>query len=369
PLIALAEHEGHAVTSSEPFYSQYRENRSNKISRTALFTDRSLYRPGQVIHYKGIATATGPSDGENRVLSNEAITVFFFDTNGKQIAKHDHRTNDYGSFSGTFTDHVGRLTGQMTIRTFDPPGTTQINVEEYKRPKFIVEMSTPENAVKLGSEVKLPGKATSYSGIGIGNAAIKWRVTRVAQMPSWYGWWQPAQEQAISHGTATTAPDGSFSVEFTAKPDLKIPEKNEPTFLFKIIADVTDSTGETRVAQRVIRVGYAALQVSVSSEEWQTPQRPVTLTISTHSLAGDPAPAQGTVTLHALKQPAKVQRASLSNPTWYRRPNRHSPPTDPSNPESWELGESVTQRQFSSDNGGAARVDVHLPAGFYRATV
>ena len=55
------------------------------------------------------------------------------------------------------------------------------------------------------------------------------------------------QSQEIAHGTATTKPDGSFDVKFTAKPDSGVAPKDEPTFRYTIYADVTDTTGETQV--------------------------------------------------------------------------------------------------------------------------
>ena len=58
--------------------------------------------------------------------------------------------------------------------------------------------------------------------------------------------------------------DGSFKIEFTAKPDPKVLEKDEPTFVFQINADVTDSAGETRSADRGIRVGYTALEAMLT---------------------------------------------------------------------------------------------------------
>ena len=36
--------------------------------------------------------------------------------------------------------------------------------------------------------------------------------------------------------------DGSFTVTFTAKPDLSVPEKDDPHFHFTVYADVTDTT-------------------------------------------------------------------------------------------------------------------------------
>jgi len=93
----------------------------------------------------------------------------------------------------------------------------------------------------------------------VDGAEVKYRVVREVRMPWWWGWWGRGpqnQSQDIAHGMARTQTDGSFKIEFTAKPDPTILETNEPTFIFHLTTDVTDSAGETRSADHDIRVGY-----------------------------------------------------------------------------------------------------------------
>ena len=75
-----------------------------------------------------------------------------------------------------------------------PRGSSSINVEEYKRPKFEVAIKAPEVAGKLNGEVALTGKATAYTGAAINDAKVKWRVVREVRYPAWWGWhywWRP----------------------------------------------------------------------------------------------------------------------------------------------------------------------------------
>ncbi len=175
--------------------------------------------------------------------------------------------------------------------------------------------------------------------------------------------------KAIAHGTAVTEPDGTFDVAFTAAADHAIPAKNEPVFAFTVHADITDTNGETRSDERIVRAGYTALQASVTADEWQTPAKPVTLTVDTRSLDGDPQPATGTVTIHSLNQPDTVARAPLQPERIWWTMGADEPPVDPSNPDSWEPGPVVAQRPFETDASGSTQVDVPLPAGIYRAQI
>jgi hypothetical protein len=142
----------------------------------------------------------------------------------------------------------------------EPEGSTWISIEEYKRPKFQVTFEPPKTAPRLNDRVTLEGKALAYTGAAIDGAQVRWRVVREVRFPPWWvwfrgGWPRAGESQEIGHGTSTTTANGTFQVEFTAKPDLTVPEADEPTFRFTVHADVTD-TGETRSAQRGVNVGY-----------------------------------------------------------------------------------------------------------------
>ncbi len=330
--------------------------------QTVFFTDRSLYRPGQTIHYKGICIHVDTVAANYQTLAAKQVTVVFNDTNGQEIERQQHTCNDYGAFSGSFTAPRDRLMGRMSLNVpYGPSGSTSFNVEEYKRPKFRVEFESPEEAPRLNTEVVVPGKATAYTGAAIGGAQVEWRVVRQVRFPiwCWWAWRYPVygQAQAIAHGEAITESDGSFSIAFTAKPDLSILEEDEPIFEFQVHADITDTTGESRSADRTVRAGYTALQASVNAGAWQTPDEPVELAVRTQTLDGEGESAQGTIKVYALRQPDKVIRPSLTST---------GPEPDASDPATWELAELVSEKQFTTNAQGQATVPVILGAGIYR---
>lgn len=364
--LIMAEAEGQRIATSRGIYTYGRGEKERADTQTVFFTDRALYRPGQTISYKGVSIRYDREMAKYSVLSGHKLTVVFNDPNGKEVARAEHRTNDYGSFSGTFTAPRDRLTGRMTIQVLGRPSQTSFNVEEYKRPKFQAEIAAPAEAAKLDAPVALTGKATAYNGAAIGGAKVKWHVTRTVQLPRWCWWWQPPATKAVAHGTVVTEPDGTFKIEFPATPDRSLPTKNEPTFVFSVHADVTDTTGETRSADRTVSAGYTALQATLSAADWQTPAQPVGLAISTSSLDGDPQAASGRVTVYALQQPALVVRAPLQPEYSWGRSRSDEPEVDPANPDSWKVGGQVMEKEFSSDATGKTQLDLPLKAGIYR---
>ncbi|MBN1510024.1 MAG: hypothetical protein JW955_24475 [Sedimentisphaerales bacterium] len=356
-FLLVAEFGDQRLVSASTYYTNTGYTSPGVSERTVFFTDRSLYRPGQTIHYKGICIRTDTVQDSYQTLAGTKVTVSFRDANYQLIATQQHTTNDYGAFSGSFIAPRDRLTGQMSIVTSS--GAAYFNVEEYKRPKFYAELDAPAQAPKLDEEVVVPGKATAYTGASVGGAKVAWSVVRAVRFPAWR-WWArmpSSSSQAIAHGEAVTQSDGTFEVRFIAKPDLSVLEEDEPIFDFQVHADVTDTTGETRSADRTVHAGYTALQASVYANAWQVADEPVELTITTRTFDGQGESAEGTIRLYALQQPDKVIRAPLTA----------SSVPDASNPDAWDLAELVSDETFKTNTEGRATITVPLGAGIYRA--
>ncbi|PYJ62538.1 MAG: hypothetical protein DME24_03570 [Verrucomicrobia bacterium] len=332
-----ARHNGRELGSQQE-YSAYDYERQRTYNQTIFFTDRAIYRPGQTIQYKGICLRVDHEKDNYEVLAGRELTVVFADPNNKEIARQTHRCNDYGSFSGSFTAPRDRLMGTMRIYvTQGSTGQANVNVEEYKRPKFQVALDAPKTATKLNDKVSLTGHAISYTGAAIDGAKVKYRVAREVRWPYWWGWYDswrrrsiPASQE-IAHGAVATDTGGSFKIEFVARPDPKVSEKDEASFSFSIYADVTDTAGETRSAQRSINVGFTALQATLSAGDWQTEDKPVEAGITTTTLDGEPQVAEGSVRIYRLKQPDKVHRTYMGGISDYHPGPAQNP--DLSNPK------------------------------------
>lgn len=371
-VLIYANHRGQALSSTNFLRPWIDRSVRRRSEQTILFTDRAIYRPGQSISYKGICLSVDQESDDYKTIPRRTVTIYFTDVSGQEIERREHQTNDYGSFSGSFTAPRDRLMGRMAIHVpSGPVGSVHVRVEEYKRPKFQVDIEAPQQAAKLDGLVKVQGRAAAYTGAAIDGASVRWRVVREVRYPQWWYWrcwWMPPQigsPQEIAHGTTTTDAAGAFDVEFTAKPDPKVLEEAEPTFRYTIHADVTDTTGETRSDERSIRVGYTALSASLTADQWQTDDEPVEITIKTTTLDGEGQQASGTVKVFAVQQPEAITRPSLGGrPSPFRAGDQ--PAADPTNPNSWPLGELVFESPFETNAGGEQTIQVELEAGMYR---
>ena len=369
----LAEADGQRVSSMNYFYFNKNGNKPKPYMRTIFFTDRALYRPGQTIHYKGICVAVDHNQDSYETLADRNVTVLFRDVNGKEIEKQQHRTNAYGSFSGSVTAPRDRLMGQMSLRVESPMnGYAAVRVEEYKRPKFQVKLEPPKEAPRLKQQVKLSGKATAYTGAAIDGAKVRWRVVREVRYPIWWGWrywWRSPQSNSreIAHGRTKTDTSGSFNISFEALPDLAVSEDDEPTFHYSVHADVIDTTGETRSDERTIRIGYTALSATVSTDEWLEVAKPIEATVRTTTLDGENQSAEGKLIITELIQPEKVQRDSLANYSYHYYRNGKAPAkSDPSNPNSWKKGKQHSTLNWKTGENGTVKLNAKLKEGYYK---
>ena len=350
----------------------YQARPERPTEETRFFTDRAIYRPGQTIRYKAIAISVDKEKDNYRAIAGRNVTIILTNANGQELERVTHQTNQYGSFSGSVTAPADGLMGRTSLRVVEGPrGATQVSVEEYKRPKFQVEIDAPDESPRLGDVVGVSGKAMAYTGAAINGAEVRWRIVREVRYPVWWSWrywWMPQNPstQEIAHGVTTTDSLGRFSVDFEAKPDLGVERASEPTFQFTVYADVTDRTGETRTSQKTIRVGYTALSASINANRWLTNEEEIAIGVTTTTIDGQGKASSGILEVYEVEQPEQVQRRSLAGIVISPRSNQERPPTS-ENPYSWPVGELVKQVPFKTNGDGQFQTLLSLDAGIYRA--
>lgn len=272
---------------------------------THFFTDRKIYRPGQTIFFKGISVNNNGK--ERSVAKNQKSTVVLFDNNSQVIAKKEVVTNKFGSFEGSFTAPYDVLTGNMTIS--NAYGSTYLRVEEYKRPKFNIEMKPVEGELMVYDKVTAVGTAQAYAGNKIDGATVKYRVTRSTGYNwSYYSyWWQPYNEpKEIQHGEVITDENGEFEINFTALPDKTVDPNDLPIFTYTIYVDVTDVNGETHSSSVGCVVGYQTLKLGNNLTSEMNNQDDYFLRLSATNLNGQKIPATGKVIVTKLKMPDRT---------------------------------------------------------------
>ncbi len=294
--------------NTEDTYYQYSYSPYDRVRiNTHFFTDRAIYRPGQIIYFKGIVIET---DGEKHsIKTNYKSTVVMYDVNYQKVGELQLTTNEYGTFSGTFTAPTSSLNGQMHIT--NNYGSVYFRVEEYKRPKFEIKFNPVVGSFKLDDSVKVEGNAIAYAGAVVDGAKVRYHVVRNASFPFWgywRGWYPTSPQMEIAHGVITTNEKGAFNISFKAVPDKSINRRYKPQYTYTITADVTDINGETHSAQQVVVVGYNALNISVNVPDQIEQNGQDSFKLKTFNLMGVEEPASGRLIFYHLEAPKQVYR-------------------------------------------------------------
>ncbi|GAB1856353.1 alpha-2-macroglobulin family protein [Flavobacteriaceae bacterium MHTCC 0001] len=299
------------------YMNQLYENPKIRTNYNAfLFTDRSIYRPGQPLYFKGIAMKT--KEGKSGVLPKHNVSVSLYNVNGENLKTLNLTTNDFGSVSGEFILPNNGLNGQYYVQLNSEDKTnnfytnTYVSVEEYKRPKFETQFTPVTETFKVNDSVTLKGNALAYAGSNITNAKVVYRVHRKVEYPHWYFWYRPyanSEAQEITHGETITDDSGNFKITFKAQPDESIDKTNLPVFNYEITADVTDLNGETRSATTIVKVGYHSLIANLGiAEKLDKTKKGHNITIDTRNLNGEYVPATGTIKIYKLRAPKYTLR-------------------------------------------------------------
>ena len=307
---------GERFFPSDDWYSDYYYNNQPPAdapkTSVFLFTDRSIYRPGQVVYFKGIAVLKGES--KNSIVNDKYESfIYLYDANGQKVDSIKIKTNEYGSFSGKFQLPEGGLNGDFNLKMKEDNGAAYIKVEEYKRPKFSVEYEPLKGTYKVNDSIKITGIAKAYAGNNIDGASVTYRVVRQPRFIYpwlWRKWWMPpTEEMEITHGETKTDKDGKFTVTFKAIPDLKIEKKFEPVFDYTVYADITDINGETRSGEQRVSVSYKSLMLTTNIPGVLQVDSLKSLVIRTQNMNGEYVPAKVNVIITKLKEEKRLIRS------------------------------------------------------------
>lgn len=309
------------------YYNQILENKytdqtkyDQDHAKVFLFTDRSIYRPGQIVYFKGIGFTKDFKTKKSILLqTKDSLSVVFSDANNQKIDSVKVLLNDFGSFNGRFKIPENKLNGEFNIDVKEYQNSeVSFSVEEYKRPKFYTEFKKANGSFRVGDTVSITGFAKAYAGNNIDGAKVSYRVTRVARFlypwMFWRGGFPQAKPMEITKGEITTDADGKFTINFAAIPDLSIDKKTDPVFDYKVEADVTDINGETRSADMTIPIGYKSLNLQiVLPHDVINKDSLKSLAITSKNLSGEPETVKADVRIYTLKTPQRLIRQRLWN--------------------------------------------------------
>ena len=376
--ISVVVRNGNDILDLRKYHNSGRAYYGNIHHTIEFFTDRSIYRPGQVVYFKGIVMQKDANQIPS-VAAKHPVILTLKDANYQEVETVSLLTNEYGSVNGQFTLPSGGLTGSFTLDAGF--GQTRIHVEEYKRPTFEVDIDTLTTAYALGQTVDLSGSAKTFAGSSIGDAAVSYSVFRKTIYPYWRyyrGFGAGNEEKAlVAQGKTITNTQGEFNFEVELDGGNDFDLKRKPSFHFEVTVDITDISGETRSNTYTLYAGIAPYILSLELGEVidQSDFKSVVLTAKNH--AQQDAKSSGTVQIYQLNTPAKYYRSRywdvvdttiISDTEYSNVLNDYGSP-DILDPTSWKVAKKIQEYKFDINGKGSISLNESLKAGTYKVVV
>ena len=228
--------------------TRYYEKKDN-VTKYQVYTDRSIYRPGQTVHVTAIRFVDMKGVDAKVPVGRDELGFGLCNASWKEVEMKKAKVDEYGTASVDFELPKGGQTGMYHVSVND-----QVNrffrVEEYKRPTFEITFPKVNKKYNWGDTVVVKATAKTYAGVPVQGAKVEYQVTRRNQL-----WWWGAGSagQLVKTDSCVTREDGTFDVEIPLEASL--PGKNDADmsdfmriarfFNFEVSAIVTDISGES----------------------------------------------------------------------------------------------------------------------------
>ncbi|OEK07161.1 alpha-2-macroglobulin family protein [Roseivirga misakiensis] len=304
--------------------------KSGRITVSAhLFTDRAIYRPGQMMYFKGILYKT--ESEKQATVTNEEVLVTVYDENYDEIYEKYLRSNEFGSFTDSLRIPKSVLTGDFSIEVEEPDNESEFfdqpnvylnaadkyfRVENYKRPKFELRSDPIKEAYVLGDSVEFTGSAVALAGSNVSNATVKYTITRTGYRlglnEGFFGYSYPSQEEyLLAEGETKTDNKGQFKIKFKASGNASEDREKLPIFSYDLRASVTDINGETRNLEESLYIGYHEGRSSISAPVEVEEGKEISLKVSVTNLNGQQISRPGILSVYKLDDEEKYLKERL----------------------------------------------------------
>ena len=269
---------------------RYFEQKDDKTAYQ-LFTDRSIYRPGQKMHATAVSFIVKKGLDASVPGKSKELKFILRDAEWKQVAEQKATTDEYGTASVDFELPKEGKTGMFSI-SVNGQASEYIRVEEYKRPTFEITFPKVNERYTWGDTIVVKATAKTYAGVPVQGAKVEYKVTRRNQM-----WWRGASssDKQVKTDSTVTREDGTFDVEIP----LEVAESEKNDFMriarffnFTVSAVVTDISGESHEGEMSLPLGTRSTAFSVDMPKRIETDSLKTVTFAYRNASGMPISSQ-----------------------------------------------------------------------------
>ncbi len=219
-----------------------------------IYTDRPVYRPAQKVFFRGILRIAGDRGYE---LPSGSVSTVIEDPDGGKLLETELKLTARGAFSGSVDIAPGAPLGQYRIvATAGAASASEyFEIQEYKKPEYKVNVTTPKKFVEAGQKTKFSIEARYFFGEPVKEADVTYYIYRSRYYPWWWADEDEAEESEsegdgdygygndmVKDGGAVLNADGKLDIEFEVP---AADEKDSADYTYRLEAQVTDKSRRT----------------------------------------------------------------------------------------------------------------------------
>ncbi len=245
-----------------------------------LQTERPIYRPDQVVYFKGILRLK--ENGTYRTPQVKDVEVIVSDPEGNEIYKKTLKTDSWGALADSLvvpsSGRLGRYTLSASVdSTYH---SVQFRVEEYRKPEYKVEVSADKEAYVQGDEVKITVAADYFFGAPVSRADVSLKVYRVNYDDYyWYG------SEYVDELKTQTNDQGKAVFKY-------ITPKDGASYRYTFDAEVRDESRKSETGSAYAFVAESGILIDVRPSKYVVePGEKMSLSVKTRDIFGKPAAA------------------------------------------------------------------------------
>lgn len=270
-------------------------------SKTYVYTDRPIYRPGQTVFMRGIDRIG--FDGLYEVWNKEKVSLEVFDSRGARVYDTKLEQNLYGTFSTKLDLPNDAPLGTYRIEVFGQ--SFYFDVEEYVPAAFKLEANTNKEEYINGDSFKVDVQADYYFGVPLDSGTISYAVTAQDYYFDKYtddyfnfggGWYYCYScgygDDFLFRGETTINENGHAAIERTFKlEDYFDDTESEGSKLVTVSLTAKDINGRSVSLQKSFVVHKGEFYLGVKTDEYYTGvNSPNKLRVKTVDVGGKPLP-------------------------------------------------------------------------------
>ncbi len=271
-----------------------------------LYTDRPIYRPGQVVFFK--AALRAEDDARFHLPDLDAVTVTISNDQGEQVYSDTLPLTEFGTLTGEFklAEEAGLGYYYLNVSRGEQfLNSLSFSVAEYRKPEFQVAVTSDVTETVQGGAIPVTVDASFFFGGPVSNAAVHWSVLSADYVfpydgPGYYDFydfdWSSGQPGPVYgvFGRLISEKDGQTDAQGRATLDVPADlSDSRLSQLYTIEATVTDLNGQ-QVSSRVeVIVHQGQFYIGVRPEEYVgTAGQPVNVNLLTLDWQGEPVANQ-----------------------------------------------------------------------------